>query len=129
MLISFVAVLLRIEEELEKTINWLQKEIDHSPRDEPGMQKKQRELEQIIEHKTKGAILRPKCRWYNEVEKNTKYFLSPEKRYYKNGVISQLKIANDKFVTSDKDILNACESFYSQTSIIRTRWDHMKESG
>ena len=54
----------RIEEELEKTINWLQKEIDCSSRDEPEKQemhrklkKKQRELEQIIEHKTKGAIL------------------------------------------------------------------------
>ena len=55
----------RIEEELEKTINWLQKEIDCSSRDEPEKQemhrklkKKQRELEQIIEHKTKGATLR-----------------------------------------------------------------------
>ena len=63
----------RIEEELEKTINWLQKEIDRSSRDEPGKQemhreleKKQRELEQIIGHKTKGAILKSKCRWYNE---------------------------------------------------------------
>ena len=44
----------RIEEELEKTINWLPEEIDRSSRDEPGKQemhrgleKKQRELEQI----------------------------------------------------------------------------------
>ena len=109
----------RIEEELEKPINWLQKEIDRSSRDEPGKQemhreleKKKRELEQIIEHKTKGAILRSKCRWYNEGERNTKYFLNLEKRYYKNGVISQLKVDDDQFVTSDKDILNACESFY-----------------
>ena len=76
----------RIEEELEKTINWLQKEIDRSSRDEPGKQemhkeleKKQRELEQIIEHKTKGAILRSECRWYNKGEKNTKYILNLEK--------------------------------------------------
>ena len=109
----------RIEEEPEKTINWLQKEIDRSSRDEPGKQemhreleKKQRELEQIIEHTTKGAILRSKCRWYNEGEKNTKYFLSLEKRHYKNGVINQIKNNDDNFITSDKDILNACESFY-----------------
>ena len=76
----------RIEEGLENTINWLQKEIDRSSRDEPEKQemhrkleKKQRELEQIIEHKTKaGAILRSKCRWYNEGEKNTKNFLNLE---------------------------------------------------
>ena len=90
-----------------------------SSRDDPEKQemhrklkKKQRELEQIIEHKTKGAILRSKCRWYNEGEKNTKYFLNLEKRHYKNDLISQLKINDDKFVTSDKDILNACESLY-----------------
>ena len=110
----------RIEEELEKNINWLQKEIDRSSRDEPGKQemhrkleKKRRELEQIIEHKTKSAILRSKCRWYNKGEKNTKYFFNLEKRHYKNGVISQVKIDDDNFVTSDKDILNACESFYT----------------
>ena len=51
----------RIEEELEKTINWLQKEIDRSSTDESGKQeihreleKTQRELEQILEHKSKG---------------------------------------------------------------------------
>jgi len=73
---------------------------------------KHRELEQIIEHKTKGAILRSKCRWYDEGEKNTKYFLNLEKIHYKNGLISRLKIDDDKFVMSDKEILNACESFY-----------------
>ena len=47
-----------------------------------------RELENIIEYRTKGAILRAKCRWYSEGEKNSKYFLNLEKRHYKNGVIS-----------------------------------------
>ena len=32
----------RIKEELEKTINWLQKEIDRSSRDEPGKQEMHR---------------------------------------------------------------------------------------
>lgn len=61
------------QEELEKTINWLQKKIDCSSRDKSRQQemhreleKKQREPEQIIEHKTKGTILRSKCRWYNK---------------------------------------------------------------
>ena len=97
------------EEELEKAINWLQKETERNSRDEYGKQEihreleeKKRKLEQIIEHKTKGAILRSKCRWYNEGEKNTKYFLNLEKRHYKNGVISQLKINDDEFVMSDK---------------------------
>ena len=41
----------RIEEELEKTLNWLQKEIDRSSRDEPGKQEMHRELEINRENK------------------------------------------------------------------------------
>ena len=107
----------------------LQKETERNSRDEYGKQEihreleeKKRKLEQIIEHKTKGAILRSKCRWYNEGEKNTKYFLNLEKRHYKNGVISQLKINDDEFVTSDKEILIRCESFYK--NIYSSNIDH-----
>ena len=74
--------------------------------------KKKTELEKIIEYRTKGAILRAKCRWHNEGERNTKYFLNLEKRHFKNGVISQLKIVENEFVTSDKEILHQCENFY-----------------
>ena len=35
-------------------------------------------LEKLVEHRTKGAILRSKIVWYNEGEKNTKYFLNLE---------------------------------------------------
>ena len=41
------------------------------------------ELENIIEYKTKGAIIRSKARWYNEGEKNNKYFLNLENRHCK----------------------------------------------
>ena len=76
------------------------------------LETKKREVETIIEHQTKGAILRSKSRWYNEREKNTKYFLNLEKRHCKQGTISQLKI-NDKYlVHTDKEILHECESFY-----------------
>ena len=40
--------------------------------DELAARKLQRE--EISIHKTKGAIIRSKARWYNEGEKNTKYF-------------------------------------------------------
>ena len=32
------------------------------------------ELEKILEYRTKGAIIRSKSRWYNEGEKNSRYF-------------------------------------------------------
>jgi len=38
------------------------------------------ELENIIEYKTKGAIIGSKARWYNEGEKNNKYFVLFNKR-------------------------------------------------
>jgi len=41
------------------------------------------ELGNIIQYKTKGAIIRSKARWYNKVEKNSKYFLNLENRHCK----------------------------------------------
>ena len=70
------------------------------------------ELEKIIEQRTKGAIIRSKTRWYNEGEKNTKYFLTLEKRHFKQGTINRLKTKNGAYVSSDKDILKHCDTFY-----------------
>ena len=39
------------------------------------------QLEKIAQYQTRGAILRSKARWYNEGEKNTKYFLNMQKRH------------------------------------------------
>ena len=49
------------------------------------------ELEKIIEFRTKGAILRSKTRWYNEGEKNTKYFLNLENDTISRGQLVKLK--------------------------------------
>ena len=73
---------------------------------------KKRELEAIIEYRTKGAILRSKSQWYNEGEKNTKYFLNLEKRHCKQGTITQLKVNDNDLICTDKEILKECESFY-----------------
>ena len=76
----------RKEEELEKRINVLQNLIESSHIAEQEKQdasieqeEKKTELEKIIKYRTKGAILRARCRWHNEGEKNTKHFLDLEK--------------------------------------------------
>ena len=51
-------------------------------------------------------------KWHNEGEKNTKYFLNLEKRHYKQGIISQLKVDENNFITSDQEILAEGESFF-----------------
>ena len=71
-----------------------------------------KELENIFEYRTKGAIIRSKSQWYNEGEKNSRYFLNLEKRHCKQGTISQLKVNETDFVTTDKDILSECMAFY-----------------
>jgi len=38
--------------------------------------------EEISKVKIQGTIVRSKTRWYNEGEKNTKYFLNLEKRHF-----------------------------------------------
>ena len=45
-------------------------------------------------------------------EKKTKYFLYQEKRHYKQGIISQLKVDENNFITSDQEILAEGESFF-----------------
>ena len=109
------------EDELEKSITILEQKLDKANNNELQIQNilvrintLKCELEKIVEYWTKGAILRSKSQWYNEGGKNTKYFLNLEKRHFKQGTISQLKINDVDFVTSDKAILSECESFYKR---------------
>ena len=104
---------------VKQTIAKLQEELDNINTDdtlpshlEEKLKESRLELEKIIEFRTKGAILRSKTRWYNEGEKNTKYFLNLEKRHYKQGTISQIKLNNRDFVTLHEEILTECVSFY-----------------
>ena len=87
------AKILKREKELEKAINRLQIIIDterHDTEMENGIAKQEifKELERkksrirkkIIEYRTKGAILRSKCEWYNEGEKKFKIFPKREQK-------------------------------------------------
>ena len=66
----------RREEEVEKEINFLQNfiesnEINPNEKTEISgtLEARKWELENIIEYRTKGSILRARCRWYKEGEK------------------------------------------------------------
>jgi len=54
----------------------------------------------IQQYKTKESILRLKARWYNEGEKNSKYFCQLEKRHFQNKSISQLQKPDGSKLTS-----------------------------
>ena len=74
---------------------------------------KKKELENIIEYKTKGGLIRSKARWYNEGEKNNKYFLNLENHHCKKKTIMQIKAKDGASLTNDSDILRECNSVYS----------------
>ena len=104
------------QDDIEKTIKILEEQTANIDATDcqnvwSELEKKRRELETIIEYQTKGAILRSKSRWYNEGEKNTKYFLNLEKRHCKQGTITQLKVNGKDLIQSVKEILHECEAF------------------
>ena len=51
-------------------------------------------LEKISDQRIKGTILRGKARWYENGERNSKYFLSLEKKNYLRKKITKLKLSN-----------------------------------
>ena len=110
------------EADLEASIFWLEKSIEQNELSNHEKDKlidelntKKKELEQFVQYKTKGSIIRSKARWYNEGKQNSKYFLNLEIRHYKNNTISQLKMDNNETLTSDKDILGFILACMRQT--------------
>ena len=56
--------------------------------------------------------MRSRTRWYNEGEKNTKYFLSLEKRHHSNKTIKTLQLADGKLINTVREFLKESKSFY-----------------
>lgn len=125
----------RKEKELERRINFLQNLIESSNIGEQEkwdacieQEDRKTKLERIIEYGTIGTILRARCWWHNEGEKNRKYFLNLEKRHFSRGVISQLKTGENSFVSTDKEILKECENSYQNLYSFHLNAQHVKDT-
>ena len=70
--------------------------------------------DEMSEYKTKGAIIRSRVRWYNDGEKNTKYFLNLEKRHLKQKTRRCLHLSDNEVVNTDEEILKEAKSFYQK---------------
>lgn len=75
------------------------------------------ELENFLNEKTKGQILRSKVNWYEHSEKNSKFFLNLEKR---NGSQNTIKLLanndnpeHEQIETNPKDILINIKKFFA----------------
>jgi len=65
---------------------------------------KKQSLEQWINSKTQGSIIRSRTRWYDEGEKKTKYYFELEKRHFNSKTIRNLKIDNNITLNTDEEI-------------------------
>ena len=79
--------------------------------------------------KQKKVIIRSKARWYNEGEKNNKYFPNLENRHCKRKTIMQIKTKDGLNIRNYPDILRECNSFYNElyTSKITKRTENLEE--
>ena len=73
---------------------------------------KKNDLNQIIETKTNGIILRAKAEWVEGAEKNTKYFSNLERKRAESKTITRLIDKNDIEITTPANILNEKKQFY-----------------
>ena len=69
-------------------------------------------LQNIMHHKTKGAILRSKARWHEHGERNTRYFFNLEKRNHCRKTVTKLKLGENKYTKNQFEILQEEKRFY-----------------
>ena len=69
-------------------------------------------LREIDNYKTESLIIQSRCRWYEQGEKSTKYFLNLVKRNKTRTTMTKLQRDNGDITTDMKEILKAQMEFY-----------------
>ena len=103
------------ETKLQNRINELFKRAETEPNNKHiicEIQSIRLRLKKIMQCKTKGAILRSKVRWYEEGERNTRYFYNLEKRNYEKKTIAKLKRSNGTVTNDQFEILREQMEYY-----------------
>ena len=107
---------------LQNKINELQLKLESNPNNSQylnDLYAAKLSLQKIVHFKTKGAILRSKVRWYDEGERNTRYFFNLENRCQSKKNIDKLKIDDNTFIYDQFAILDKQKQFYE--SIYQSR--------
>ena len=107
---------------LEKRLKQAEIRLGENPSEEnmENWQATKSNLENLYEDKIKSYILRSKAQWYEEGEKNTKYFMSLEKRNKSKSSIRQLCLENGDITCNPKIIQNELNNFYKKLYSSRT---------
>ena len=100
---------------LQNKINELQLSLERNPNNNHAQNEllpAKLRLQKIMHFKTKGAILRSKVRWYEEGERNTRYFYSLENRAQTKKAIDKLKINDNTYIFDQLAILDEQKKLY-----------------
>ena len=76
-------------------------------------QKIQSELNHTYAKKSYAAFIRSRCKWIEEGERSSSYFLGLEKKRQSHNYINQLSDEQGTLYTQDKEILNHCAAYYT----------------
>lgn len=72
------------------------------------------ELEKFENHRCNGAVIRSKCKFALESDKNTSYFLRLESYRQNKNMISSLKNSAGHIVSETSDLLNVVHDYYKK---------------
>ena len=102
--------------QLIESISEMESRLPLNEREYALLDKSKLDLEELIDENIKSIMFRSKCKWYEEGEKNTKYFLSLERARYNAKTCQILLDENNdnKEIKDDHEILNMQRSFYSE---------------
>ena len=73
-----------------------------------------KELEEVLSQRISGVMFRSKAKWYEQGEKNTKYFYSLEKAKYNYKTCTTMIGEEQQLITDPKSILEHQCQFYEQ---------------
>ena len=94
-----------VQNQLEQVLKRMYEQYDTLDDSEKNLyQRTETDLEELIAERAKGAMFRSKCRWYNEAEKNTKYFFNLERN--KSGAKDMnVLCTQDGTVTTERQVI------------------------
>jgi len=71
------------------------------------------DYETLFDHIIQGKIIRSRANWYEQGEKNSKYFLNLETSKTRRTSVRRLINADEKLVLNSKSIMKELEDFYT----------------
>ena len=72
------------------------------------------DFENLVMKRTQGVMFRSKIKWYEEGEKNTKYFFSLEKARYNAKTCHKILKDNGQEITDQQEILETQRQYYQE---------------